>query len=553
MSSLAAADRARGADPAGDHNVADLFGAIAGAVGDRECIVAGPRRLTWAEVDERTDRLAGVLAERGLGLHGEVTGGPGWASPHDHVGLYLHNAPEYLEGMLGAWKARCVGVNINHRYVAGELAHVLGDCRAAAVVYHAAFAPTLAEVLPRVSSVRLLLQVDDGSGTPLLPGALDYGEALAASTHRCAGPRSPDDRYVLYTGGTTGAPKGVVWRQGDFVATCLGVTGSHGSIVDAARRRSGLRTLPSAPFMHGAAHWNALSALLAGGTVVIPDRPRHYDPADVLATCERERVTALQVVGDPFARPLLDEMDRRRYDLSRLRHLLSGGAVLSPTVKAALAERLPQVRIVDVLGSSESGRQAIAGAASGFRPSATTHVVSADRRRRLEPGEPEVGWLAQAGRVPLGYLGDPERSAATFPVIDGSRHAVAGDRARLAADGTIEFLGRDSATINTGGEKVFAEEVEQAVGSHPAIADAVVTSRPSERWGNEVVAVVQLRTGHERPSDDELRDHCRALIAGYKLPKAFCYVDRVVRSPAGKADYRWARGIATSRPSSAAR
>src|SRR5690606_30525485 len=226
-------------------------------------------------------------------------------------------------------------------------------------------------------------------------------------------------------------------------------------------------------------HWNALSALLAGGTVVIQDRPEHFDPADVLATCERERVTALQVVGDPFARPLLDEMDRRAYDLSVLRRLLSGGAVLSPAVKAALTERLPQVRIVDVLGSSESGRQAIAGASSGFRPSATTHVVSADRRRRLEPGDPEVGWLAQAGRVPLGYLGDPERSAATFPVIGGIRHAVAGDRARIAADGTIEFLGRDSATINTGGEKVFAEEVEQAVSSHPAIADAVVTGRPS--------------------------------------------------------------------------
>lgn len=546
MSTRAAADRAAGAGPAGDHNVADLFAAIAGAVGDRECIVASPRRRTWAEIDDRTDRLAGVLAERGLGVHGEVAGGPGWVSPHDHVGLYLHNAPEYLEGMLGAWKARCVGVNINHRYVAGELAHVLGDCRAAAVVYHATFAPILAQVLPRVPSVRLLLQVDDGSGTPLLPGALDYDEALAASTHRCPGPRSPDDRYVLYTGGTTGTPKGVLWRQGDFVATCLGVTGSHGSIVDAARRRAGLRTLPSAPFMHGAAHWNALSALLAGGTVVIQDRPEHFEPADVLATCERERVTALQVVGDPFARPLLDEMARRSYDLSNLRHLLSGGAVLSPTVKTALAERLPQVRIVDVLGSSESGRQAIAGSGSGFRPSPTTHVVSADRRRLLEPGDPEVGWLAQAGRVPLGYLGDPERSAATFPVIDGVRHAVAGDRARLAADGTIEFLGRDAATINTGGEKVFAEEVEQAVSSHPAIADAVVTSRPSERWGNEVVAVVQLRTGHRRPTDDELRDHCRALIAGYKLPKAFCYVDRVIRSPAGKPDYRWARGVATA-------
>ncbi len=569
-------------DPSrGDNNVAALHGAIAAVVPDRECIVAPARaavgaggmaraavgaggtyrRLTWREVTDRTCRFAGVLAGAGLGLRSDPGPGAGdpWESPHDHVALYLHNGPEYLEGMLGAWKARCAAVNVNYRYVAAELAYVLRDSDAAAVVYHASFAPTLGEVLPDLPGVRLLLQVDDGSGTARLDGAADYEAALAAADPLVPAGLSPDDRYILYTGGTTGMPKGVLWRQGDFLATCLGVEGTSADLVaTAARRGAALRTLPAAPFMHGAAHWNAISAFVAGGTVVVPDRPSRFEPADVLATCERERVTALQIVGDPFARPLLEQMDARPYDLSPLRFLLSGGARLSGPVKARLLERIPGLRIVDVLGSSETGRQAVAGAeapatATGagptFRPGDHAVVLSGDRSRRLAPGDHEVGWLAQAGRVPLGYLGDAAKTAATFPVIDGVRHAVAGDRVRLLADGAIELLGRDSVTINTGGEKVFAEEVEQALTSHPDVADAIVTSRPSERWGREVVAVVAPRPGTELSGlHDELRDHCRSSLAGYKVPKAFCWVERVVRSPAGKPDYAWARAIANGQP-----
>jgi len=535
----------------GDHNVAALHGAIAAVVPGRDCVVAGDRRLTWRDMTERTCRLAGILAGAGLGLRADPGPGAGdpWASPHDHVALYLHNGPEYLEGMLGAWKARCAAINVNYRYVATELAYVLRDSGAAAVVYHASFAATLAEVLPDLPSVRLLLQVADGSGTSLLEGATDYEAALAAAAPLEPFGLSPDDRYILYTGGTTGMPKGVLWRQGDFLATCLGVRGTDADLVATAERRgASLRTLPAAPFMHGAAHWNAISAFVSGGTVVVPDRPTRFDPADVLATCERERVTAMQIVGDPFARPLLDQMDARPYDLSSLRFLLSGGAVLSPPVKARLLERIPGLRIVDVLGSSETGRQAVAGAEPTFRPGNDAVVLSADRGRRLAPGDPEIGWLAQAGRVPLGYLGDPAKTAATFPAIDGVRHAVAGDRVRLLADGTIELLGRDSVTINTGGEKVFAEEVEQALTSHPAVADAIVTGRASDRWGQEVVAVVALRPDAGTAGlEDELRHHCRRSLAGYKVPKAFRWVDRVVRSPAGKPDYAWARAIADGR------
>ena len=535
-----------------DHNVAALHEAVAAAVPDRDCIVWRDRRLSWAEVTDRTRRLAAVLTAHGVGLRRgpdgaplAAAGVPPWDSPHDHVATYLHNGNEYLETLLGAWKARAAPFNVNYRYVAAELSYLLTDSRAAAVVYHGAFAATLAEVLPGLPHVRLLLQVDDGSGAELLPGARDYEEALAAAVPAAPTGLSPDDRYVLYTGGTTGMPKGVLWRQGDFLATCVGVTQPEDELLAAARRRA-LRTLPSAPFMHGAAHWNALSAWATGGTVVVQDDPTRFDPADVLATCEREGVTALQIVGDPFARPLLEELARTDYDLSGLRFLLSGGAVLSAPVKARLTAAVPGLTIVDVLGSSETGRQAVTrGGAGAFVPERTAVVLSEDLSHRLAPGDTEAGWLAQVGRVPLGYLGDEAKTRATFPVVDGVRYAVSGDKVRLQADGRLDFLGRESVTINTGGEKVFAEEVEQALTSHPAVRDAVVVGRPSERWGQEVVAVMALVAGADRPPDDELRAHCRSTLAGYKVPKEFVVVDRVVRSPAGKADYAWARTAAT--------
>ncbi|HEY7068921.1 MAG TPA: AMP-binding protein [Acidimicrobiales bacterium] len=533
----------------GDHNVAALHEAVAAAVPERECIVAGGIHRSWAEVTDRTRRLAAVLAEAGLGLRADPAAGEPWTSPHDHVALYLHNGHEYLEGMLGAWKARAAPVNVNYRYVAAELRYVLADSGARAVIFHGAFAATLAEVLGDLEGVALLLQVDDASGAPLLPGAMRYEEALAAATPVPPSGLSSDDRYIVYTGGTTGMPKGTLWRQGDFLASALGVRGTQDGIVAAASARSGLRTLPSAPFMHGAAHWNAISTWTSGGTVIVQDDPTRLDPADVLATCAREGVTSLQIVGDPFARPLLDELDRHDYDLSALRFLVSGGTVLSAPVKARWRERLPRLRILDLLGSSEAGLQAVGREDGGFRLEASTVVLSEDRSRVLAPGEAEVGWLAQAGRVPLGYLGDPAKTAATFPEIDGVRYSVAGDRVRLRADGELDLLGRDSATINTGGEKVFAEEVEQALAEHPAVADVVVVGRPSERWGNEVVAVLSARPGAERPSDAALSEHCHRTLAGYKVPKAYCWVDRVVRSPAGKADYAWARGAASSNSS----
>ena len=539
--------------------------AIARQRPDAPCLVHARRTFTWAQTAERTRRLAAVLRDAGLGPIDRPEDDPPWVSRHDHVALYLHNGAEYLEGMLGAWKARCAPFNVNYRYVADELRYLLDDSGAAAIIVHDTFAPTLAEVLPTLATPpRLVLQVRDDSGNELLRGALEYEAALAAADPELPSSLveswSGDDLYLCYTGGTTGMPKGTMWRQADFLVAALGVRRRDGadyaSIEEVlADARGTVRALPAPPLMHGAAHWNALSAWIAGGTVVVQDVVDRFDPTDVLDTVERDRATSLLFVGDPMGRPLVDQLHRERAagrerDLSSLRHLLSGGAVLSPTLKSELLDLLPQVTIVDVLGSTESGRQGVARASAGrpdggFARSDTAVVLDETRTRYLEPGDGELGWLAQTGRVPLGYLGDPEKSAATFPVIDGVRHAVPGDRAALRADGSIELHGRDSVCINTGGEKVFAEEVETAVKTHPAVLDAVVCGRPSERWGSEVVAIVQLRPGAEA-TDEDLREAAGAHLARYKLPRAILRRDRIVRAPSGKADYRWAREQAES-------
>lgn len=526
---------------------------------DHPAIVHRGRTRSRSEFGDRSRRLANVLLDAGLGRRTGSTGAERWGSAHDHVALLMHNGPEYLESMVGAWSAGAVPVNVNYRYVADELRYLLEDSSAGAVVVHSRYAPTLGPVLASLSRPpRLVLQVPDGSDAPLLPGAHWYDAALDDATGPLPGPVrsawSGDDLYICYTGGTTGRPKGVAWRQADFLVAALGIRRRDGSefesfeeLAEAAPGR--LRALPAPPFMHGAAHWNALACWGSGGTVVIQDRAERADPADLVEVTRREQVSSLLLVGDPMAVPLVDELRRTGAELPALRHVISGGAVLSAATRAALLELLPGLTIVDVLGSTEAGRQAVATvdrsgpADTGFSPSTGTVVVDDDRTALVPPGSDREGWLARTGRVPLGYLGDPEGTARTFPIIDGVRHAVPGDRAHWNPDGSVTLLGRDSVCINTGGEKVFVEEVEQAVRLHPDVADVVVCGRPSPRWGEEVVAVVRLRHGRT-PGDDELRDAAAGSIAGYKLPKAFVRVDEVVRSPSGKADYRWARTVA---------
>ena len=532
-------------------SVAELHEAIAALQPDKECLIFRDRRLTWADVTERTRRLANYLIAQNLGCHTEREHLLGHESGQDHLAIYLHNGNEYLETMLGCFKARVAPFNVNYRYVAEELTYLLNDSQATAIVVHSQFAPILQEVLPNLSRLRVIIQVRDASANELLPGAVWYEDALEQSL--ATKPDvvwNGDDLYILYTGGTTGMPKGVLWRNADALTECFGGSKTAVSVEDfLAEATTGLRAIASPPFMHGAGHWVSFRIWNGGGTVIVQSTPERLDPHDIWSLIEREKVNFLLIVGDAFARPLLDGLASQSYDLSSLLSILSGGAPLSAHLKIEFHTHLPSVIVIDGLGSSEAGGQLAQVTAGGTATTGTfslqeqNHILSENLDRVLEPGHAELGWLAKSGRLALGYFGDPVKTARTYPVIDGVRYAVPGDRAKVTADLMVELHGRDSVTINSGGEKIFAEEVEAAIKGHPSVYDCVVAGRPSDRWGNEVVAVVRIRQGHT-PDAESLLSHAAEHIARYKLPKAFVFVNEISRSPSGKADYRWAKQIA---------
>jgi len=522
-----------------EFNLADLFESVADAVPEREALVAGERRLTYGHLDERATRLAHALTERGVGAG-------------DHIGLHLHNGTEYIEGMLAAYKIRAVPVNVNYRYVEDELRYLFDDADLKVVI-------TEPDLAGRVDTIRDEL--------PKLAGVIvrgdDYESVLAAaSPERDFGERSADDVYILYTGGTTGMPKGVMWRHEDIFFGALGGGNVGGVPIEkpqelAERAEQGrTRCLPACPFMHGTAHWMAFSTLFGGGTVVVS--LDHGLQADRLwQLVADESISFLVIVGDAFARPLVDALEASpgRWDLSTLTVILSGGAILSPAVKQALVAALPTTLVVDGYGASETGGQgqmvAAAGDSGGGHPrfmvNPQTTVLNMETLRPIEPGSGEVGFLARRGHIPLGYYKDPEKTAKTFPEVDGERWAVPGDMATIEGDGTIVLFGRGSVSINSGGEKIYPEEVEAALKAHPAVFDAVVVGVPDERWGERVTAVVKARPD-EKPTLDELAEHCRSHIAGYKVPRDLVIVDEVVRSPSGKPDYRWAKSVALAHP-----
>jgi acyl-CoA synthetase (AMP-forming)/AMP-acid ligase II len=533
---------------------------VAAVIGDREFIIQGRRRYTYAKVVERANRLAAYLHTRGLGAKTERSMLAGHEVGQDLLGIYAYNGPEYVEAMLGSWRARVAPFNVNYRYVKNELHYLLADSGATALIYHAAFAPRVNDVLRQLPKLRVLIQIADDSGNDLVHGAVDYESIVASGPVRLPPVEpSPDDLYVLYTGGTTGMPKGVLWRQHDIFMTSFGgrslYTGELAtSYEDIAKRvaeapESRLMILP--PLMHGAAQWAVFTAMTTGQSVVFSTVTDRFDADEVVRTIEREKVMAVTVVGDAMARPLAAAIERGTADLSSLAVVANGGALLTPTAKQRLIDVKPGLIVVDGVGSSETGAQMTHMSASGavatgkFDAGPDTFVASEDLSAILERGHDGMGWLAQRGYVPLGYKGDAAKTAATFPVIDGVRYSVPGDRARHLADGSIELLGRDSVTINSGGEKIFVEEVETAIASHPAVADVVVSGRPSERWGQEVVAIVALAEGASVDAQ-ELIDHAADSIARYKLPKAVVFRPVIERSPAGKADYRWAREQAIS-------
>lgn len=535
-------------------NLSRVFSTVAEAVPDQEVLVWRDQRFTYAQLDGRITGLARFLAARGLGCHTPRSDLAGHELGQDTVGLYLRNGNQYLEAMVASYRARLAPYNVNFRYVAEELRYLFADAGTRVLVYGGEFAPRVAEVLADLPHLELLIQVDDGSGEPLLPGAVAYEEAVATAAGDLPEP-DPDDLFVLYTGGTTGMPKGVLWRQDDIYVNAMGGTpfgstepfGSYEEIAESARNGAGgMRLVMIPPFMHGAAQWSTFHTVTNGGCILLTDDVVHLDPPAVLAMAIRERAVSIPVVGDAVARPLVEEIERGDYDLSGLAAVNNGGAPLSPAIRGRLLEALPHILLLDAVGSSETGLQMSSYSAAGGAPEVGTfdpvpHTVVLDDllERVLEPGTDETGWLAQRGRVPLGYLGDAAKTARTFPVVDGVRFAVPGDRARVLEGGRIQLLGRSATTINSGGEKIFAEEVERAIAGHPDIVDAIVVGRPSERWGSEVVAIVALREGSDA-TDEDLLAECARHVAPYKVPKAIMRRPLIQRSPSGKADYRWA-------------
>jgi acyl-CoA synthetase (AMP-forming)/AMP-acid ligase II len=531
-------------------NLADLLERVADTVPDHLALVCAQRRLTFAELDARANRLAHVLAARGVGAG-------------DHVALYLYNSTEYLEGMLAAFKLRAVPINVNYRYVEDELAYLLDDADAVAVIFHCEFAPKLGAIRARLPKLQTFIAVaDDSAANRAGPvPADDYESALAAaSPDRDFAERSPDDLYLLYTGGTTGMPKGVMWRHVDLFFGAMAGAGGGGAPIRIPQeiaercREPRQRCVPICPFMHGTAHWMAFSTLFMGGTVIIPSE-HHLDAIALWQLVAREQANYIVIVGDAFARPLLDALDSpegRTLDLSCMHVVLSGGAIFSPSLKRAFVDRLPALLVVDGYGASETGGQGqsivVAGGdvstAPRFRVGDDSQVLGPDLRPL---GVGIVGRLARRGHIPLGYYKDEAKSAETFPVVDGVRWAVPGDHAVVETDGSITLLGRGSVSINTGGEKVYPEEVESVLKAHADVFDAVVVGVPDDRWGERVVAIVQARPG-ATPALDLLQQHSRGHLAGYKVPREVVLVDAIERSPSGKPDYRWARAIATHAP-----
>jgi acyl-CoA synthetase (AMP-forming)/AMP-acid ligase II len=530
-------------------NLADLFESVADACPDRPAIVCDQRRLTFAELDERANRLAHYWRSQGFGAG-------------DHIGLQLRNGSEYVEGMLAAFKIRAVPININFNYVEGELAYIYDNADLVGVVSHRQFLPRVTAVASGQDKLTNILVVEDDSSGVMPGDCVAYEEALAdSSAARGFEERSGDDLYIIYTGGTTGMPKGVMWRHEDIFFSAMGggdPDSSKGPIKtpdELVQRISEMEmaALPTPPFMHAAAQWLAMNTLFAGGKLVLP-ASGEFDPKRILQAVSDENVILIVIVGDAMAVPLCDELEANpdSYDTSTLFAIASGGALFSPTTKNRVISLLPGRMIIDGLGSSETGAMgnklsAKSGDSDEPRFMVGENMIVLDEQdQAVEAGSGIVGRLAKKGHVPIGYYKAPEKSADTFVELNGERWAIPGDMASVEADGSILLHGRGSTSINTGGEKVFPEEVEAALKAHPVIEDTLVVGVPDERWGQVVVALYKSRDSEELQVE-QVRDFCRGTIAGYKAPRALVRVDEIKRTPAAKADYVWAKKEAISR------
>lgn len=537
------------------YNIADLVEHAIDLMPDRVALADDGREVTYAQLEERANRLAHYLQEQGV-------------QPGDKVGIYSRNTIEAVEAMVAIFKARAVMINVNFRYVENELQYIFDNSDMVALIHERRYSDRVTAVRPKTPQLRTVVVVDDDTTGTIATAAdsVDYETVLAQSSgERDFGERSPDDLYMVYTGGTTGMPKGVMWRQED-VWRVLGaginfITGEYvqdeWELAKVGAGSPPMVRFPIPPMIHGGAQWATFHSLFGGGkAVMIPEFSGH----GVWRAIDKHKINLIFITGDAMARPMLDALIEgnpetgRPYDLSSLYVMASSAALFSPSLKDQFLELLPNRMISDSIGSSETGFGGIAIVAKGathtggprVKIDASTDVLD-ENGNPVRPGSGEVGILARRGHIPLGYYKDEAKTAATFKEFNGIRYAIPGDYARVEEDGTVTMLGRGSVSINSGGEKIYPEEVEGALKTHPEIFDALVVGIEDERWGQRVVAVVQCR-GESRPTLEELRPMLTQEIAPYKLPRSLWFVDEIKRSPAGKPDYRWAKEHTQSRP-----
>jgi fatty-acyl-CoA synthase len=530
-------------------NLATVWESVGDAIPEQVALVQGDRRRTWRDFDDRAARLANGLRGAGLGTGSKVAS-------------YLYNGNEYMEGVFAAFKMRAVPVNVNYRYLEDELVYLLDNSDAEALLFHGSLGDRVAKVRDRAPKVKLWVQVDDGA--PRQEFAVPYEELIERNEPMERIERSGDDYYFLYTGGTTGMPKGVMWRNEDLYGTLgesayplVGATlpetaDGAGAIAAKTVETMGPRVhLPASPLMHGTGAFSSFQALFLGGTIVTLVG-RHFDPHEMWQTVQREGVTQMAIVGDAFAKPMVRaleeaEADGKPYDLSSLQLIISSGVIWSQETKHALMQRA-NCFCLDSLGSSEGVGFANSMSTPGSEQATAKFTIGARAKvlkedgTEVAPGTDEIGLLALGGYLPSGYYKDETKSAATFRELGGQRWSIPGDFARVETDGTIVLLGRGSVVINSGGEKIFPEEVEEAVKLHPAVADCLVVGIPDDRFGEAVTAVVALRSGNDADGD-EITAALEGL-ARYKRPRSFVFVPEVLRGPNGKADYRWAKEAA---------
>ncbi len=537
------------------YNIADLVEHAIDLMPDRVALAGDGREVTYAQLEERANKLAHYLQEQGV-------------QPGDKVGIYSRNTIEAVEAMVAIFKARAVMINVNYRYVENELQYIFDNSDTVALIHERRYSDKVAAVRANTPKLRTVIVVDDDTtGTiPTAADSVEYEAVIAQSSgERDFGERSPDDLYMLYTGGTTGMPKGVMWRQEDVWRVLGGgvnfITGEYvqdeWELAKVGAGSPPMVRFPIPPMIHGGAQWATLQSLFGGGkTVMIPEFSGH----GVWRAVDQHKINLIFITGDAMARPMLDALvdgnpeTGEPYDLSTLYVMASSAALFSPALKDQFLELLPNRMISDSIGSSETGFGGISIVAKGathtggprVKIDASTEVLDEDGNP-VQPGSGKVGILARRGHIPLGYYKDEAKTAATFKEFNGIRYAIPGDFARVEEDGTVTMLGRGSVSINSGGEKIYPEEVEGALKTHPEIFDALVVGIEDERWGQRVVAVVQCR-GENRPTLEELRPMLTQEIAPYKQPRSLWFVDEIKRSPAGKPDYRWAKEQTQARP-----